>query len=108
METLRDHIVTDSCPLVATLRGVVASGEKVIAHRAVTDEIASGNRKILALEMEGYGFFRAIWQSSSHVRHLVIRGICDDGSSAKDDRWHEYAASAAATFSRHFILDQPR
>jgi len=88
-------------------QGVIASGEKVIADAAVRDQIASGHRNILALEMEGYGFSRAIWQSSKQVRHLVIRGICDDGSPAKDDRWHEYAASAAAAFTRHFVLDRP-
>lgn len=88
-------------------KGVIASGEKVIADAAIRDQIASGHRKILALEMEGYGFSRAVWQSVGHVRHLVIRGICDTGSSAKDDRWHEYAASAAAAFARHFILDRP-
>lgn len=88
-------------------QGVIASGEKVIADTAVRDQIASGHRKILALEMEGYGFSRAVWQSFERVRHLVIRGICDDGSPTKDDRWHGYAASAAAAFARHFVLDRP-
>lgn len=61
----------------------------------------------MALETEGYGFARAFWQSSKEVRHLVIRGISDDGSAAKDDRRHTYAADAAAAFARHFILDRP-
>ena len=87
--------------------GVIASGEKVIANAAVRDEIASGHRKILALEMESYGFSRAVWQSFERVRHLNIRGICDNGSEAKDDKWHKYAAAAAAAFTRHFLLDRP-
>jgi nucleoside phosphorylase len=87
--------------------GVIASGEKVIAHEAVRDQIASAHRKILAIEMDGYGFSRAIWQSCDHVRHLDIRGICDDGSAAKDDRWHAYAAAAVAGFTRHLLLDSP-
>jgi nucleoside phosphorylase len=87
--------------------GVIASGEKVLADEAARDSIAAGHRKILAIEMEGYGFSRAVWQSFEQVRHLVIRGICDDGSPAKDDRWHAYAAGAAAGFAKHFLLDRP-
>lgn len=87
--------------------GVIASGEKVVANRAVRDQIAAGHRKILAIEMEGWGFSRAVWQSFEQVRHLDIRGICDDASEKKDDRWHQYAAAAAAAFARHFLLDRP-
>ncbi len=87
--------------------GVIASGEKVLADEAARDQIAAGHRKILAIEMEGYGFSKAVWQSFDRVRHLVIRGICDDGSPAKDDRWHGYAASAAAGFAKHLLLDRP-
>ncbi|WP_437518088.1 phosphorylase family protein [Sorangium sp. So ce1099] len=87
--------------------GVIASGEKVIASAAARDAIIAPNRKILALEMEGHGFSRAVWQSFEHVRHLDIRGICDDGSEKKDDRWHKYAATAAAAFAKHFLADRP-
>ena len=88
-------------------QGVIASGEKVIADAAARDEIASGHRKIIAIAMEEYGFSRAIWQSTERVQHLVVRGICDDGSVAKDDRWQRYAAAAAAAYSKHFLLDGP-
>jgi nucleoside phosphorylase len=87
--------------------GIIASGEKVIADASSRDQIAVRHRKILAIEMEGYGFSRAVWQSFDRVRHLDIRGICDDGSSAKDDSWHAYAAASAASFARHFLLDRP-
>ena len=87
--------------------GVIASGEKVLADEVVRDQIAMGHRKILAIEMEGYGFSKAVLQSFDRVRHLVIRGICDDGSVAKDDKWHQYAAASAAGFARHFLLDRP-
>lgn len=87
--------------------GVIASGEKVIADAAARDDIAAGHRKIVAIEMEGYGFSRAVWQSFEHVRHLDIRAICDDGSKDKNDGWHAYAAAAAAGFAKHFLLDRP-
>jgi nucleoside phosphorylase len=87
--------------------GVIASGEKVIADAAVRDQIATAHRKILAIEMEGYGFSRALWSSSVRVPHLVIRGICDGANDTKDDRWHSYAAAAAAAFAKHFLLAGP-
>jgi len=87
--------------------GVIASGEKVVADEAVRDEIASGHRKIKAIEMEGYGFGRAIWQSFDRVRHLVIKSISDRANINKDDEWRQYAATCAASFARHFLLDQP-
>lgn len=87
--------------------GVIASGERVIAYAALRDEIASSHRKTLAIEMEGYGFSKAASQSFEQVRHLVIRAICDDGSETKNDKWHAYAAAAAASYARHFLADQP-
>ena len=88
-------------------RGVIASGEKVIADAAVRDEIAAGQRRIKAIEMEGYGFSSAIWQSFDHIRHLVIKAICDRADSSKNDEWQPYAAAVAADFTKHFLLDRP-
>jgi len=96
---------TDTGPRV--FLGVIASGDKVVAHAAARDFIAAGQRKILALEMEGYGFSRALWLNPGRIRHLVIRGISDDGSEHKRDDWHHYAAASAAGFARHFLLDRP-
>jgi nucleoside phosphorylase len=88
-------------------RGVILSGERVIADANERDRLAALHRKALAIEMEGYGFSRAMWQSFERVRHLVIRGICDNGNAVKDDRWHNYAAASAAAFAVHFLMDGP-
>ncbi|MDZ8227285.1 SNF2-related protein [Nostoc sp. ChiVER01] len=87
--------------------GVIASGEKVIADAGMRDDIAAGHRKIVALEMEGYGVSKAAWQSFERVRHLVIRAICDFADSSKNSEWHLYAASVAAGYTKHFLLDRP-
>jgi len=87
--------------------GVIASGDKVIEDVAERDKIAAANRKIMAIEMEGYGVIAAAWQSFEQVRCLVIRALCDYADSSKNDQWHPYAAAVAAGFTKHFLLDEP-
>ena len=113
-QALPDWIPTISCPrpgnslaLPKLREGVIASGEKVIAEQAVRDQIARGDRKTQAIEMEGYGFSKAVWQHVERVRHLVIRAICDDATLRKNKKWQPYAAAAAADFVRFYLLDRP-
>jgi nucleoside phosphorylase len=87
--------------------GVIASGDKVIADASERDKIASTNRKIMAIEMEGYGVVSAAWQSFEQIRCLVIRALCDYADNDKNDAWHEYAAAVAAGYTKHFLLDRP-
>jgi nucleoside phosphorylase len=87
--------------------GIIASGERVIAHAAARDDIVKGHRKIKAIEMEGYGVSAAAWQRFEPVRCLVIRALCDYADGEKNDVWHEYAAAVAAGFIKHFLLDMP-
>lgn len=85
--------------------GVIASGEEVIASPEIRDSIVELNRKIKAIEMEGYGVSRAAWQSSKPC--LVIRALCDYADGKKNDDWHEYSAAVAADFTKEFLLDKP-
>lgn len=87
--------------------GVIASGDNVIADAATRDAIAAANRKILAIEMEGYGVIEAARQRFEQVRCLVIRALCDYADSTKNDAWHAYAAAVAAGFTKYFLLDEP-
>jgi nucleoside phosphorylase len=87
--------------------GVIASGDKVISDANERDKIAASNRKILAIEMEGYGVIEAAHQTFERVRCLVIRGLCDYADSTKNDKWHPYAAAVAAGFTKQFLLDMP-
>jgi nucleoside phosphorylase len=88
-------------------RGVIASVERVIANAATRSEIAANNRKIAAIEMEGYGVSAAAWKQDKPVRCLVIRAISDRADAQKDDTWQPYATAVAAEFTKHFLLDRP-
>ncbi|MEW6130305.1 MAG: hypothetical protein AB1757_24935 [Acidobacteriota bacterium] len=87
--------------------GAIACGEKVIADKSTRKLIAEPNRKILAIEMESYGFAEAVRQSLLRPRFLVIRSICDRADPKKNDKWHSYAAAAVASFVKHYIKGRP-
>ena len=86
---------------------VIASSERVIANADIRDEIAANNRKIAAIEMEGYGISAATFKKYRPVRCLVIRAISDLADASKNDQWQPYAAAVAAEFTKYFLLDKP-
>jgi nucleoside phosphorylase len=87
--------------------GDIASGEKVIGDPRFRDEVTSPDRKIRALEMEGYGFSVAALEAEQNIPHLVIRGLCDYADQTKADEWHAYASASAAAYARHLLGDWP-
>jgi nucleoside phosphorylase len=91
----------------AVVPGAIASGEKVIADAEYRDKICKRDRKINAIEMEGYGFSHAAWQQCSHVRALVIRSIVDFADGDKNSDWQQYAAAAAASYCANFLKGRP-
>ena len=93
------------CP--ERLFGDIASGEKVIGDPRFRDEVTSPDRKIRAIEMEGYGFSVAALEAEQNIRHLVIRGLCDYANQTKSDEWHAYASASAAAYARHLLRDWP-
>ncbi|KAJ4134005.1 hypothetical protein NW765_008033 [Fusarium oxysporum] len=52
---------------------------------------------ILCFEMEAAGLM-------NHFPCVVIRGICDYSDSHKNDEWQEYAAMAAAAYTKDLLL----
>lgn len=85
--------------------GPIASGELVIADAAALDALRRESPKLLAVAMEGAGVARAVAAASS--RFLEVRGISDLANRKKDDRWHGYAANAAAAFVIGFLRSEP-
>lgn len=84
--------------------GPVASGSYVIASKSLVETIAEQNRKLLAIDMEGYGLYLAC-HYFNQTKALLIKSICDFGDDQKDDTYQAYAAYTSANFLHSFIFN---
>ena len=82
--------------------GVIGSWNTLLRDHALRDRLAS-QHNLRAIEMEGAGTAEAVWQFGKS--YLIVRGICDYGDDrTKSDRWHGYAAAAAAAYAKSLLL----
>jgi nucleoside phosphorylase len=85
-------------------QGPIGSGNKVLKSAKGRDEV-SGKFKLRAIEMEGAGIADATWAHGKP--YMIVRGICDYANEKKADDWQDYAAYAAAAFTRQLIEAMP-
>ncbi|RKK16121.1 hypothetical protein BFJ66_g10822 [Fusarium oxysporum f. sp. cepae] len=76
--------------------GLIASGNQLMKDASLRDKL-SLKHDILCFEMEAAGLM-------NHFPCVVIRGICDYSDSHKNDEWQEYAAMAAAAYTKDLLL----
>jgi hypothetical protein len=93
----RDAVARRIRPRLAT----VASGEKLLRDPDKLHVVRQLHGKTEVGEMEAAGLVEACRRAG--VPWLVIRGISDFGDSFKDDRFHGFAARAAATVLADFL-----
>ncbi|WP_419173415.1 response regulator [Halobacteriovorax sp.] len=79
----------------------MACGSQVVANQSIIDKVLEGNRKMLALEMESYGFMNAC--ESMEIDSFVAKSVCDYADSEKNDAVHNYAAYTSAKFVIDFL-----
>lgn len=77
----------------------IAAGEKVIAdsQSEVAELLRSHYNDTAAIEMEGFGFYKAI-EDNEGVLGLIVRGISDMLDN-KEDRYQELASVNASAFA---------
>ena len=78
--------------------GVVASGEKVVADKDLSNELQSTWSQLIGIEMEGYGASLAAFEAETTPGMILVKGICDWADPSKNDDWQEYAADISAAF----------
>jgi hypothetical protein len=80
--------------------GPVLSGEKIVADSGALAAHRKAWPKARGVEMEGLGTAVA---HHGDTRFVLIKAVSDLADRAKDDRWHGYAAEAAARFAVEVI-----
>ncbi|KAF7512958.1 hypothetical protein GJ744_011224 [Endocarpon pusillum] len=89
----------DDEPYIVVHRGTIASGELVVKHAVLRDQLAK-EYGLLCFEMEAAG-------ALADFPCMVIRGISHYCDSHKNEQWHGYAAAAAAAYARQLFFHMP-
>lgn len=88
--------------------GPIASVPAVLSSKDEVDKIQIHCRKLLGIEMEGYGMFYAA-NNSAHPRPkytMLIKSVSDFADPRKSDNYQEYAMYTSAAFARHIIMNE--
>ena len=83
--------------------GPVGAADQVIDDASRIIEIQKNWRKLIGVEMETYGVYRAVLESPEpKPKSVSFKAVCDFAAE-KSDSWQEYAAFVAAEFALEFI-----
>ena len=81
-------------------QGTIASGNSMMRNAEQRDRVSRQFHDAICFEMEAAGV-------TDETQCLVIRGISNYADSHKSFLWQNYAAAAAASFARKFLLILP-
>lgn len=82
--------------------GSVGSGPYVLSSKQYLTQLISNDRKLLGLDMEGYGIYKAA-QFHIGTVPIFIKAISDFADGNKTDDFHKYASYVSAKFVLDFI-----
>jgi nucleoside phosphorylase len=86
--------------------GALGSADQVIDNRSMILEIEGHWRKLIGVEMETYGVYRATFEAPEpKPRVLSFKSVCDF-AEGKKDTWQNYAAFVAAEFAVRFFINE--
>ncbi|MDT4969550.1 MAG: hypothetical protein QOJ64_4287 [Acidobacteriota bacterium] len=86
--------------------GPLGAADQVIDDATRILEIQRNWRKLIGVEMETYGVYRACHEAPDpKPRFVSFKAVCDFAAE-KSDSWQEYAAYVAAEFAVRFIREE--
>ena len=88
--------------------GPMASVPAVLSSKEEVEKIQKHCRKLLGIEMEGYGLFYAA-SNCAHPRPqytVLIKSVTDYADPKKSDDYQDYAMFTSAEFAKHVILNE--
>jgi nucleoside phosphorylase len=84
--------------------GPIVSGSAVVADQGLVQQFVDKHRKLIGIEMEGYGVFGAVhYSGGSRPKALIVKGVSDYAGSDKDDSFHVYASKISAETIRYIF-----
>lgn len=86
--------------------GLIAASDRLVKDDAVLARWMKAAKRIMAVEMESAGVYRAALgrgRSRKGYPAMTIRGISDVVGLKRDDEWTPYACATAAAFAHAFI-----
>ncbi len=93
------------------LVGPIATGDKVVAVKALMQRYRRDWPKLIGVEMEAGGVASAAFQSASRPGFLMIRGVSDLADKRKEASqtkpWRTYAYRLAASYAMALIENGP-
>jgi nucleoside phosphorylase len=84
--------------------GSVGSGPYVLSSTKYLDQLLKIDRKLTAIDMEGFGVYKAT-QFYSGTSAVFIKGISDLGDMQKNNHYQEYASYVSSKFLFDFLYD---
>lgn len=90
--------------LLSAFVGPIASGSYVVSSNSFVKSITQHNRKLIGIDMEGYGVYLAC-HFFNNTKALFIKSVSDYGDDQKDDRFQKYASYTSARFLYSFLFN---
>lgn len=86
--------------------GPLGAADQVIDDATRIIEIQKNWRKLIGVEMETYGVYRAVHEAPEPKPRVVsFKSVCDFAAE-KTDSWQEYAAFTSASFAYEFLKNE--
>lgn len=81
----------------------VGSGPYLLRSKNYLAELLENDRKLVAVDMEGYGVYKAASFHQSTIP-VLIKAVSDYGDPEKKDDFHDYASYVSARFVVDFLM----
>jgi nucleoside phosphorylase len=99
-----DHPPAEQTNVPRVHGGAIGTADTLLKHDVTRDQLRD-QFNVRAVEMEASGLQGAAWAQGKDI--FVVRGICDYCDEHKNDAWQNYAALAAAAYTRALIESMP-
>ena len=102
-DMLQKHMITDGSNVKFQIAKTVC-GPFVLASSAIVNILKDGDRKLQAIDMEGFGLY--LTAHSLEKQALWIKAVCDYADRSKGDDYHKSCSYASAAFLYQMLREK--